>query len=228
MIWPIIVLCHRNANQGTGSVNRLDKTQKRQARRKTPDLPKPDMNDESRRSRRNLIAVFGLWLLIVPLSLAPRKIQTLDIDLTTSKISTTTLASLVLLYFWISFLVYSHRYWREWHSDCLSFTTNLNTQIRETRQDLVDIENFLKSPNIQDLKETDGVKVDWTYKKPGKATEFHLESARKLPNSISYTLYSYRVQRRRLFAEITGRYLWDYVLPFAVAIFPAYHLITRI
>jgi hypothetical protein len=79
-----------------------------------PPFPDTALAEVATRSRRNLVAVMAGWLLIVPMGLTPTKIQWLGIELDRPNLSITAIASVAVLYFWLTFVIYAYRDWVSW------------------------------------------------------------------------------------------------------------------
>ncbi len=194
-----------------------------------PVFPEYKMSEEAVRVRRNLIVAFSIWLLVVSLGLAPTKIAPLEIDLAKSPFSIPNLISIVLVYFWISFLVYAHQDWIKWYQECQGLRTarlktlsTLKAQISEIGDQVAHAQNEGKDEDFEIF--IDVTQREYTKNRIGHRLghwETTLSSTKEqLRNAESLSKI---VQR-----DVIGRNIWEYFLPTATIIGPLAFWITAI
>lgn len=206
----------------------MDKPTKDQilrARRKNPEFLKQEPDEDSRKSRRNLMAVVGIWILVVPLELAPKRFSSLDIDLADAALSPALLTSILLVYFWLSFFFYNYRYWTEFRVRGMSLLDQLDGNIKEKRSDLSDVESFLKTQSDKE-NETLERSINWTIRKNEKSKTTNIRNAQQMLTSIPSDVLNVELERGRISRDFYFRSAWDYIFPMLTIALPICHFVS--
>lgn len=181
---------------------------------KPPQFPEGGLSEEATRTRRNLIIILAMWLMIVPLGLTPTKIMLLEIDLTKSAVSVQSLISIAVIYFWVSFIIYAYPGWQMWWHLCV-------LELRATKLEVERIEKNIKSVT----KICEAVI-------PGKETKYYnfegegafADSGDDLREAgalwIREKLPAAKRPHRQLLTDILMRSVWDYWLPALIIFAP--------
>ena len=191
-----------------------------------PDFPEKKLSDEATRTRRNLIAAMAIWVLIVMLELTPEKIVPLDINLKNSPISIPTITTWLLIYFWMSFVIYAYKDWIRWVH---AFQGAIAEHKRKKEDQLSDISDAIKA--IEHAKQN-GIQAN-----QGISIKFATRG-NEIGNSMAAwegyipawrADYDRHCRRcRQLWIDVILRSLWDYILPSALILGPAYYFIKVI
>lgn len=170
------------------------------------------LSEESRKSRRTLIAIATLWVAIVYLELTPTKISFLDIDLQEAKVSPAVLIAGVAQYFWLSFLIYGFTDWIAWYRGISSGLVGHCDGIE--RRERANNNALMAIARAEEEGLSSGAKV--LVKWPDETQEQEIPLG-QLQTGLSYWLIQSRMlrQERRIFVlDASLRTIWEFLLPF--------------
>ncbi|HJN25157.1 MAG TPA: hypothetical protein QGG18_05610 [Rhodospirillales bacterium] len=187
------------------------------------DFPESTLSEEASRARRNLIAVTSVWILIVPLGLAPKKILIFDIDLTGLSFPVENIFSVALLYFWVSFIVYAYKDWVPWKSDGREKIRVYKKKLERQKFNKKKIEDYIRKTDPQNIGST--VEIE-SMNDDNQVSILKYPGANigERPPELKKTIGQFLTEKRQLQFDYYSRSVWDYIFPFLIVSLPIYDL----
>ena len=188
-----------------------------------PTFPEIKLSDEATRTRRNLIAAMAVWIFVVPLKVIPKSIALFGVQLENLPVSIPTLTSMALAYFWLSFIVYGYKDWKQWKYAFLGAADEQKKQVQNFRLDIEDGLQLIQEAT--ERKQNDETHIGIKMRSSGSKLNNKLEDWKRYLPMWRNSLKRARRQQRHLWTDIILRSVWDYALPGSLIFAPVWYFL---
>jgi hypothetical protein len=169
------------------------------------------LSEETRKARRSLIAVTALWAAIVYLELVPSKISFLEIDLQEPKVSVAVLVAAVVVYLWVSFLIYGFRDWLNWYTEVVNGIWDPTNALKRRLETDKMAEVAIQKARAENQPPSHEITIKW----PDSTHEQQI-TLEQLEKGLSYWQQEGRAMRRQRLISILDsslRTAWEFLIP---------------
>ncbi len=188
-----------------------------------PNFPESQLSPEATRTRRNLIAVFAIWSLVVLLDLKPTAFTPLGIEFKKWNVPITTFASYSLIFFWVSFAIYAYKDWTRWWHVGKGMLDEKKALIKNLTIFTSEVSASILQAQAEGKGDNDQVQIKLSRNRGSKSTSPLLGWKQNLLEENN-RIRLLRKQFRQLRTDIYARSSWDYLLPGLMVLGPIWHL----
>lgn len=190
-----------------------------------PDFPESKLSPEATRTRRNLIAVFAVWALVVLLKLNPTAFTPLGIEFKNWDISISTFVSFSLVFFWLSFVIYAYKDWKTWWQVCKRIFDEKKDRVSVLQGDIDVVVPVIQDARKNNMGDNVSLKIQVPKEDNPRLRESSLVEWERFVPMWEEEKQRLKKQIRQLRIDIYARSAWDYWLPGLAVAGPIWHLL---